>query len=1162
MKFDKESTYSQRIKLFLISLSAVFILSIFFQEQASAQDYAFSSDMPSNFVPISWYNHQGMQSVYKEKIDLRLRGVTYQQALNHIISEGNIRLSYDLDDLPDGRLTMVMKDVTIIEAFRELINGTELEALASPGGQVVLKQQNNVLTIPNQEQSEEINGIVYDGQTGATLPGVNILVKGTTIGTSTNMDGEFTLNVPALSDTLLVSYIGYEDLVEPIEGRVQINLTLTPTAVLGEEVVVVGYGNLRRQDVTGSISSVRSDELENSLASSFDSALQGRAAGVMVMTNSGQPGGGVSVRIRGTNSLTNDAEPLYVIDGIPISAETGDGTNALATLNPNDIESIDILKDASAAAIYGSRGANGVVLVTTKRGEAGETHVDYSSYVGFQQLPGRIDVMNLPEYAEYRNRQAELVGFGARPEFQDPSILGEGTNWQDELFQTAAMQDHTLAISGGDVNTRYRLSAGYFGQDGIATGSNFNRYSARLNLDNNPRPWLQIGTSLNLSRADERLTVSEADLVNLAIRQSPDIPVRSPDGSWGGPSQSEFTLENPVAMAQIVDDTRHRREILGSIYADVNFLDNLSLRSELNVSYNFTNRNQFTPTYEFNARTNELNESTRSRSSSEFWQSKTYLTYVQPIGEQLSINTVAGHEIEVFEYDGLSGLRQNFPGNNIQELAAGDAATAGNNSWAGSNSMQSFFSRMNLNYGDRYMLTGTIRADASSRFGSENRWGYFPSFAGSWRISNESFFNIDPVNELRFRVGYGFVGNQNIGNYLFGSALSVTATQWGSGVRPSNIANPNLQWESTESMNLGLDVTILNERISLTADVYQKWTNNLLLTPPLPLYSGTTGTGAIGAPTQNIGSLENEGIEFSLNSVNVNQNLRWESTFIYSMNRNKVTEMDRSTSFIERQINFFDPVSRTIVGQPIGQFYGYVVDGVFEDAEDIQNHAQQTDNIHPTQGVWVGDLKFQDLNEDGIIDDQDRTVIGDPNPSFQFGITNNFYFRNFDLSVFINGTYGNEIFNQVKRQNENPSSDFGLLASVNNHARVEMIDPAGSPNDITNVRVTNPGTTVPRITSSDPNNNQRISDRFVEDGSYMRLKNLTLGYTLPATLLSRFNMRTARIYLSGENLFTITGYSGYDPEVGSQNQDPLLIGVDNGRYPSQRILTFGISIGL
>lgn len=1162
MKFDTNSGNRATNSFYFLSFCTVIVLFFISSSNVSAQNIAHNSLTEKNYVPISWYDHEGTKSVYKNNIDLHLQRVTYQEALNEISSKGNIRLSYDMEELPEGHLTMIVSNIRLIDAFRDLIYGTGLEVLASPTGQVVIRQAREMPFVLNQNQSEQISGTVIDSQTGTTLPGVNIVVQGTTTGTSTNVDGEFQLTVPSLSDTLIISFIGYQTLTEPLAGRVQLNVELMPRALVGDEIVVIGYGDQRRQDLTGAISSVRSDDLDRSITSSFDRALQGRAAGVMVMANSGQPGGGVSVRIRGTNSLTGDAEPLYVIDGIPISAQTGDETSALATLNPNDIESIDILKDASAAAIYGARAANGVVLVTTKRGRAGETNVDYSGYLGFQQLPGRIDVMNLREYAEYRNMQAELVGFGERPEFQDPSILGEGTNWQNELFRTAPMHNQTLAISGGDASTRYRLSVGYLGQEGIATGSHFNRYSARLNLDNNPTSWLQIGTSLNLSQADERLTVSETDLINIAIRQSPDIPVRSPDGSWGGPTQAEFTLENPVAMAQIKDDTRDRREMLGNLYANINLLEGLSLRNEMNVAYNFTNRKQFTPTYEFNARVNDLNESSRSRSNWNYWQAKTFLTFIRSLTDQLILNTVAGHEVEVSEYEGLSGSRNNFPGNNIQELAAGDAATAGNNSWAGSNSLQSLFGRVNLNYGDRYMITGTLRADASSRFGADNRWGYFPSFAAAWRISNESFFNIDLIDELKLRGGYGFVGNQNIGNYLFGSALNVTATAWGSGVRPANLANPALRWESTESFNVGLDLSMLNERVRLTADVYQKWTNDLLLQQPLPLYAGTSGTGAISPPIVNIGSLENKGLELALNTVNMNRSLRWESTFIYSMNRNKVTEMDQETSFIERLINFFDPVSRTVVGRPVGQFYGYVVDGVFENEEDIQNHAQQHNNIHPTQGVWAGDLKFRDLNGDGVIDDQDRMVIGDPNPIFQFGITNNFYYRNFDLSIFINGSYGNDIFNQVKRWNEDPSSNFGLLATVNNHARVELIDAEGSATDISNVFVSNPETTVPRITSSDPNNNQRLSDRFVEDGSYVRLKNLTFGFTLPPNLLNRFNLRTMRVYFSGENLFTLTGYSGYDPEVGSQVQDPLLIGVDNGRYPSQRIFTFGINIGL
>lgn len=1159
MQLDTDKRHRMLKHLFTGVLSAC-LLGIFLPHEAGGQDLAHINYQAENYVPLDWFVHESGSTLYTQRLDITLEDTSFDLVLEEIAKKSNIRLSYNKKQLPPGEISLEARNATVIEIFEDLLSETSLEALASPSGQVIVKEKTELFS--GYALSETINGVIFDGQTGATLPGVNILVRGTSTGTSTNRDGEFSLTVPSLADTLVLSFIGYETLIEPIAGRVSLELSLTPVSLIGDEIVVVGYGDSRRRDLTGSVSSVSSSDLENSITSSFDQALQGRAAGVMVMSNSGQPGGGVSVRIRGTNTLTGGAEPLYVIDGVPISAETDNTTNALATLNPSDIESIDILKDASAAAIYGARAANGVVLISTKRGRSGETNVDYRGYLGFQQLPYTVDVMNLREYAEYRNRQAEIVGWGHRPEFQDPSILGDGTNWQKELFRTAPMHEHTLAISGGSPTTRYRFSVGYFDQEGIAIGSNFNRYSARMNLDNNPNEWLQIGTSLNLSRADERLTVSSGDLVNIAIRQSPDIPVRSPDGSWGGPTESEFTLENPVAMAQIVDNEQKRAEMQGNLYANIYFLDNLSLRSELNVAYNFSNQYQFTPTYEFNARRNELNSSSRSRNESNYWQAKSYLTYFHDFAERLRFNAMAGVETEVFEYEGLSGSRENFPGNNVHELGAGDAATAGNNSWAGSNSLQSFFGRLNLNYDDRYLITGTLRGDASSRFGAENRWGVFPSFAAAWRISSESFFDVDLFDELKLRGGYGFVGNQNIGNYLFGSALNVTATRWGSGVRPANLANPALRWESTESVNAGLDVSILNERISLTADAYLKWTNDLLLQQPLPLYSGTSGTGSIGAPTVNIGSLENRGVELALNTVNVNSSLRWESGFIYTMNRNKVTAMDQETSFIERNIQFFDPVSRTVVGQPVGTFYGYVVEGVFEDAEDIQNHASQHANIHPANGVWVGDLKFRDVNGDGVITDDDRVVIGDPNPIFQFGITNNFYYRNFDLSLFINGSYGNDIFNQVRRTNEDPSANFGLLASVNDHARIELIDPDGSANDINNVFVSNPGTSVPRITSSDPNNNQRISDRFVEDGSYIRVKNLTVGYSLPPDLLSRFNMRSLRVYSSVENLFTLTGYSGYDPEVGSQIQDPLLIGVDHGRYPSQRIITFGINVGI
>lgn len=1007
---------------------------------------------------------------------------------------------------------------------------------------------------------EIIRGMVADASTGETLPGVNIAIKGTTTGTSTDAQGRFELNVPSLTDTLIFSFIGYETLEVPINGRTEINVALQPTTISGEEIVVVGYGSTRRKDLTGSVSSVSAEEMRNAVASTFDQVLQGRTAGVMVMKNSGKPGAGVSIQIRGVNTLQSSSEPLYVIDGVPISADSDDGiTNPLATLNPNDIQSIDILKDASAAAIYGSRASNGVVLITTKRGQPGEVRVNYDAYAGIQQLPKQLDVMNLRQYAQYRNRQAEIAGWGSQPEFANPSLLGEGTNWQDVLYRNAPMTKHNISVSGGSDETQYMLSAGYFNQQGIAIESNFQRYSFRLNLDNRPTSWLKVGTSLNLSRINEDINVSNDNIVNLAIRQSPDIPVKYPDGSWGGPSQSEFTLENPVALAKLNTNEQKRSQVIGNLYADIDLLENLTLRNELSGTFGYTNHYVFNPTYEFNARINDLNSSNRSASNNTFWQIKNYATYINSY-QELSVNAMAGHEVQVSQWEGLSGYRERFPTNNLHELAAGDAQTAQNNSYAGSSSLQSFFTRLNLTYDDRYLVTGNLRADGSSNFSEQNRWGIFPSVALAWRISSEAFMqNVDFVDELKLRAGYGYVGNQNIPNNRFIDTFSIVETQWGNGVRPQNLGNAQLRWESTESINVGIDLSLLDNRVNFTADAYIRRTHDLLTEVPLPLYAGTSGTGSINAPIDNIGQLENKGIEFSLNTTNIEGPFRWESNVVLSMNRNVVTKLKSESSIIDRQINFFDTATRTIVGEPVGQFFGYVVEGIFQNADDIRNHATQNDAINPVNGVWPGDIKFKDLNNDGVIDEQDRTVIGNPMPDFQYGFSNRFFYKNFDLSIFINGNYGNKIFNQVRRQNEDPASDFGMLESVFNYARLE---PNSLDADVDEVVVTNPETTVPRITTSDPNNNQRPSTRFIEDGTYLRIQNITLGYTLPINLASRFKLRNLRLYASVENLHTFTSYSGYDPEIGSQTSDPLLMGIDNGRYPSPRIFTLGINIGL
>lgn len=1062
------------------------------------------------------------------------------------------------DKITSGAVNLVEKEFE--HAIQDLLKGTNL-TYTRVGTQTFAIVWQNEGNKP-KETVHVVEGIVTDATDGEVMPGVNIIVKGTAIGTSTDSEGSYSLNAPAPEDTLLFSFIGYKILEVPIQGRNMINVAMSRTSIIGEELVVVGYGNQKKQDVTGSISSVTSEEMRNVVSGSFEQALLGRTSGVMVMKNSGQPGASVSVQIRGVNTLSSASEPLYIIDGIPVSAESDGISNPLATLNMDDIESIDILKDASSAAIYGSRASNGVVLITTKRGRAGDVNIDYNGYFGAQQLPNKLDVMNLQEYAEYRNRKAEVVGWGTQPEFADPSLLGKGTDWQDVLYREALMSNHNFSVSGGNEQTQFMLSLGYFDQEGIAVESDFERYSVRLNLDNKATEWFKIGTSFNLSRTNENVNVSQDDIVNLAIRQNPDIPVKHPDGSWGGPSQSEFTLANPVALAHLNTNQRMRSQALGNIYARITILEKLEMVNELNGTFSYTNDYVFNPTYEFNARVNDVNTASRSASNNTFWQARNYLNYRDTFNK-LNLTVMGGHEVHVSEYEGLSGSRERFPSNNVQELNAGDAQTAQNGSYAGSSSMQSVFTRINLDYDGRYLLTSNYRLDASSNFAEENRWSAFPSVSLGWRASNESFLeDVNLISELKLRAGFGVIGNQNIGGYLYEDTYITVPTQWGTGVRPGNLGNPELQWESTASYNLGLDLSLLEQRINLTVDTYLKRTKNLLLQLPLPLYSGTSGTGSFNSPVDNIGSMDNRGLEVTLNTINKQGRFRWESDLTVSFNRNEVAKLNSESSIIDRQINFFDTITRTAVGEPVGQFYGYVVEGIFEDEDDIRTHAVQNDNVDPNSGVWVGDIKFKDLNGDGIIDDQDRAFIGNPMPDFQYGITNWFYFRNFDLSIFLNGSYGNDIFNQVRRTNEDPSSDFGMLGTVANHAQIGLRDPEGSSTDISNVYVTNPDTDVPRITSSDPNNNQRISDRFVEDGSYLRIQNVTLGYTLSVDLITRFNLKNLRVYGTVENLFTFTGYSGYDPEIGTQTSDPLMVGIDNGRYPSQRVITFGISIGL
>ncbi len=1027
---------------------------------------------------------------------------------------------------------------------------------------------------------QTIGGKVTDGESGEGLPGVNVLAKGTTIGTVTDIDGNYRLTVADNVNTLVFSSVGYETYEEIINNRTTINVSLMTDTQTLSEVVVVGYGTQKRSDLTGAVSSVSEEEIKSMVTTSLEQALQGRAAGVQVTTNSGQPGGGISVRIRGANSINGSNEPLYVIDGIPVSGDAsgtaagfnwaggGNGQTAvsvLSTINPADIVSIEILKDASATAIYGSRAANGVVIVNTRRGQKGDTRFTYDFSVGTQRPSRFIDVMKLPDFADYMNEGVDEQGFEPVEAFRDPSILGPGTDWQREIFQPASVMSHQLTVTGGSEKTSYAISGGYFNQEGLVVGSGFERFSLRLNVDNQTKDWLRIGNSMMFSRTEERITLNddEQGVISSALMQSPLIPVRNLDGTFAGPNpENSNGVTNPVAMALDRDLRLRRNRLMTNLYAEINLSRSLRFRSEVGADISFVNNYGFNPAYQYGVIINERASSIRQMNQSLFLIVKNFLTYDQSFGDKHQLTFMGGHEFQEFNFEYLSGQRFDFVSNDIQELAAGDPTTATNSGGSGSNSLESFFGRVNYNFDDRYLMTFTMRADGSSKFGPANKWGYFPSAALAWRVSNESFFNVSSVDQMKFRLGWGLVGNEAIPGYAYGAAMAARGTPFGTGFVPSNIPNPAVQWEASEQYNLGLDLSMFKGRLNVTADVYQKNVSNLLIKLPMPSYMGGGSYMGIGEPWVNAGKVQNSGVELMFSTVNIDRkDFEWSTDLIFTRNRNEVQYLGGETGVIFQNVQFFNTVTRTSEGFPMGMFYGFRTDGIFNNLEEIEAHAVQNSRIDRETGVFPGDIRFRDLDNNGVIDDRDREVIGDPNPIFTFGFNNRFRYKSFELTVTTNGSYGNDIFNFLRRNTEGMNSIFfNQNQVVNNRARLDMVDPEIGGYEPSNVLVANPGTDIPRASFTDPNANRRISDRYIEDGSFWRIQNIIFAYTLPERISGKLGLDNLKVFTNLQNMFTFTRYSGHDPEIGAFNQNPLLQGVDNGRYPLPSVYTFGVNV--
>jgi len=1077
----------------------------------------------------------------QEELSAILDKISEHYAVNIVFDDQHVKdievQNFAIGDDLESDLFSVLRDTRL--KFKKLNKST-----------YVIKLAENEKTFAQAEKKikvevVKVSGVIRDAETQEGLIGASVKDKATGLGTISDIDGNFELDVPTGS-VIEIAYIGYETQEVEIGAAGTMEIQMVKNAQIIEEIVVVGYGSQRKSDLTGAVSRIGAKELKQLPSTGLEQAIQGRTSGVYITQNSGSPGGAMSVRIRGTGS-TLSAEPLYVVDGIPIVNDNagtsatfesdggGQYSNALTTINPNDIESIEILKDASATAIYGARAANGVVLITTKKGKSGESSISLENYVGVQQLYKKIDVMNLKEYAEYISD----VGIGDIEEFQNTDLLGDGTDWQDVIFRNALMNNHQLSVTGGDEKTRFSMTGGAHNKDGIVEGSNFQRYSAKLNVDHNYSARFRMGVNMMAARTKENIVFNDNSngVIYTALLTPPIVPARTLDGTFGEPPTGEnivLTFDNPLANAIEVQDVNRKSRLLGSMWAEFDLMPSLKYKIEVATDVLYSNHNTFWPSFQRGTQSRK-SRVRRNTNNSLYWINKHLLTYNKTFAQRHRLNLLGGFEAQSGSYEWMFASRDNLPSNELSQLNLGDAGTQQAQGGAGHWALLSYFGRMNYGFDERYLLTATLRSDGSSRFGENNRYGLFPSLAFAWRLSNEEFMKgFENLYNAKIRLGYGAVGNQEIGLYSFASNLRsipvVVGDQLITGFGPDNIANPNVKWESSVQFNLGLDIGFYNNRLEFTADLYNKISRDMLLPAILPATAG-----GLNPPFINIGEMRNSGVEFGVVTQNFTGEFNWKTTANVSFNRNEVVDLGSTGSLtgIMQRV----PITRTEEGLPIGQYYGHQIDGIFSNIEEIEASPFQEVGTRP------GDIKFKDINGDDVINELDKTFIGSPHPDFTVNLINDLAYKNFDFTFFFRGVYGNEVYNLLKRDLAGTGAWVNQSTEVQDRWTLDNLD--GSQ---------------PRANGNDPNINRRVSDRFVEDGSFLRLQNLSIGYNVPRAKTEGIGISNARFYLSGQNLFTLTNYTGYDPEIGSFNQNPLINGVDNGRFPVARSYTFGINL--
>ena len=969
-------------------------------------------------------------------------------------------------------------------------------------------------------QQITVQGVVKD-QTGETVIGASVMEKGTTNGTITGIDGDFSLNMSP-NGTLVVSFVGYKTQEVQVKGQKQLQVVLSEDAEMLDEVVVIGYGTMKKSDLTGAVSSIGNKDIKDSPVSNLGQAIQGKISGVQIV-DAGKPGDNVSIKIRGLGSI-NNCDPLVVIDGVPTDL-------GLSSLNMADVERLDVLKDASATAIYGSRGANGVVMITTKRGTEGKGKLAVSANYSFQNATNVPSLLNAAQYAELSNDMMVNSGRNPNPEWANPSELGAGTDWMDELLRTGVMQNYTVSYSGGNEKSHYYVSGGFLDQSGIVKSVNYRRFTFQSNSDAQVLKWLKFSNNITFS-ADTKKSGSYN--IGDALKALPIYPVKNEDGSWSGPDgNSEWygSTRNPIGPTELNKSQTDGYNFLANLTAELTFTKWLKFKSTFGYDAKFWFIDNFTPKYNWKPTPTEETSRYKSDNKSFTYLWDNYFLFDHTFAEKHRVGLMAGMSAQWNTNDYLNAQKNVFMFDNVHEMDNGEEmyAIGGNETeWA----LLSYMARVNYSYEVRYLLTGTIRRDGSSRFGKKHRWGTFPSVSVAWRASQEKWFpKNDYINDLKVRAGYGVTGSQaSVGNYSYLASYNTSVYPFGissgnqTALVSSTLANPYIHWEEVAQTNIGFDASLFNSRVMFSFDAYLKETRDMLVKASIPITSGFEDTTTTYT---NAGKVRNQGIEMSLHTINLTGELGWETNLTATYNKNKIKDLNSDVPYYINQINN-SYVTMLAKDYPINVFYGYVTDGIFQNQSEVNTHAVQP-------GAEPGDIRFRDLNNDGVINDSDRTVIGNPNPSWLFSMNNSLSYKGFELSVFLQGIAGNKIYNA------NNIDNTGMAAAYNQTTDVlKRWQGEGTSNSM------------PRAVFGDPNQNTRVSDRFVENGSYLRLKNITLSYTFPKQWLQKAQIENARLSLSCENVATITGYSGFDPEVG-------INGIDQNRYPISRTFSLGLN---